>query len=231
MNDATPAPTSLATEEAQAEQQKGSSWWRELLETLLLSAVIFFAVQAVVQSYLVDGRSMVPSLHNSERLFVNKAAYWRVPEDSWLENLAQGPSTGSGQQYLFDAPERGDVIVFHHPLQPNTDLIKRVIGMPGDTVEIISGKVRVNGEELDEPYIGEARTRAYTGGGEGRWQVPPGHFFVLGDNRNSSSDSRDWGFLPVQNVVGQASLRYWPLEELGGVPGPDAQFLGTTPVL
>lgn len=221
MSDASPAPASVRAE-VRAERQKTSSWWRELIETLVLSALIFFAVQAVVQSYLVDGRSMLPSLHNSERLFVNKAAYWRVNEDSFLEELAQGPSTGTGQKYLFEAPERGEVIVFHHPLQPDTDLIKRLIGMPGDTVQIINGKVHVNGEELEEPYIGGARTRAYTGSGNATWKVPPGHLFVLGDNRNSSSDSRDWGFLPIENVVGQATIRYWPLDELGGIPGPDA---------
>ncbi len=193
---------------------------RELIETLLLSVVIFLAVHAVIQSYLVDGRSMQPSLDPQERLFVNKAAYWRIEDDSSLEFIARGPRADSGARYLLDGPDHGEVIVFHHPLNPDRDLIKRVIGLPGDLVEIIGGKVIVNGQELEEPYLFPGtRTRAFTASGDKRWRVPPGKLFVLGDNRNNSSDSRDWDYVPEENVVGEALVRYWPITEIGGIPG------------
>lgn len=201
-----------------AKTAKGSRI-RELVETLVLSALIFLAVRAVIQSYLVDGRSMEPSLHPHERLFVNKAAYWRVGDDSPLNALARGAETGSGDHYLFDGPDRGEVIVFHHPLDRDHDLIKRVIGLPGDEVKIMGGKVAVNGKVLEEPYIDGARTLAFTESSNNTWKVPPGQLFVLGDNRNNSSDSRDWGFLPEENVVGEGLFVYWPISELGGVPG------------
>lgn len=201
--------------EQQAPKPKSKNWARELLETALLSVAIFFAVQAVVQSYLVDGRSMLPSLRPNERVFVNKAAYWRVDDDL---PVARGPLTGTGEQYLFDAPARGDVIVFRHP-QGTDDLIKRVIGMPGDMVGIRDGRVFLNGRELDEPYLEPGtQTLPTRDTSEPSVRVPAGHFFVMGDNRENSSDSREGWTVPAGNVVGEAMLRYWPLPELGGIP-------------
>jgi signal peptidase I len=100
--------------------------------------------------------------------------------------------------------QRGDIIVFHFPMDPKQELIKRVIGLPGDRVEVAGGVVYVNGLPLEEPYI--AAPPAYTS----QWDVPEGRLFVLGDNRNDSSDSHSWGFLPYENVVGKAVLIYWP---------------------
>ncbi len=192
---------------------------RELVETVVLTVVIFFAVHAVVQSYLVDGRSMQPSLQPNERLFVNKAAYWRVSNDSPLASVALGPDAGTGERYLFTAPERGDVIVFHHPDDTGADLIKRIIGLPGDTIRLSGGKVLLNGKELDEPYTSNAPTEPYGDIRKTTWTVPEGELFVLGDNRARSSDSRAWGMVPVDNVVGSAMFLYWPLPEAGGIPG------------
>lgn len=200
-------------------RRKAGGWVRELVETVVLTVVIFFAVHAVVQSYLVDGRSMQPSLQPNERLFVNKAAYWRIENDSPLAAAALGPDTGTGERYLFTAPERGDVIVFHHPENTGDDLIKRIIGLPGDTIRLSGGKVLLNGKELDEPYTSNAPTDAYGIDGKTRWTVPDGELFVLGDNRARSSDSRAWGTVPVDNVVGSAMFLYWPLTEVGGIPG------------
>ncbi|MDQ3328370.1 MAG: signal peptidase I [Chloroflexota bacterium] len=198
---------------------KSGGWVRELIETVVLTAVIFLAVHAIVQSYLVDGRSMQPSLQPNERLFVNKAEYWRTGNGSPLASVALGPGVGTGERYLFTAPERGDVIVFHHPTQPGDDLIKRVIGLPGDEIRITGGKVVLNGKVLNEPYTGGARTEAYGLRGQTRWTVPQGELFVLGDNRTRSSDSRDWGMVPIDRVVGGAMFLYWPLSEVGGIPG------------
>ncbi|HET7011609.1 MAG TPA: signal peptidase I, partial [Anaerolineales bacterium] len=114
--------------------------------------------------------------------------------------------------YRWESPARGDIVVFHFPLDPERRFIKRVIGLPGDTVAVRDGKVWVNGEALDEPYI--AAPPRYTG----EWQVQTDEVFVLGDNRNNSSDSQNWGALPLREVIGKAVLVYWPPDEMGLIP-------------
>ena len=152
----------------------------DLFETIGLALILFFAINAVSARVRVDGFSMMPTLHDSEFVLVNKLAY----------------RTGS--------PTRGDIIVFRSVSTPDLDLIKRVIGLPGDKVLIRGGRVIVNGQTLDEPYIAAAPNY------DGEWLVPSGYLFVLGDNRNDSSDSHVWGYLPIQNVIGKALLIYWP---------------------
>ncbi len=155
----------------------------DLFETIGLALVLFLAINAVSARVRVDGFSMMPTLHDGEFVLVNKLAY----------------QTGT--------PTRGDIIVFRSVNTPDLDLIKRVIGLPGDKVVIRGGKVIVNGQALNEPYIAAAPNY------DGEWQVPSGHLFVLGDNRNDSSDSHAWGYLPLQNVIGKALLIYWPPPE------------------
>lgn len=157
----------------------------DILETLFISAVLFLAINAVSARIRVDGFSMEPSLHSGEFVIVNKLAY------------------------RFGEPHRGDVIVFRFPRDPQQEYIKRVIGLPGDEVVVSQGTVQVNGEALDEPYILQAP--AY----RGRWQVPEGHLFVLGDNRNNSSDSHNWGPVALDFVVGKAEVVYWPISDWG----------------
>jgi signal peptidase I len=155
----------------------------DLLETIVLAVVLFFAINAVSARVRVDGFSMQPTLQDGEYVLVNRLAF--------RNNL----------------PARGDIIVFVSPQSPDLDLIKRVIGLPGDTVKISDGKVQVNGQILDEPYIAAAPIY------NGEWNVPEGNLFVLGDNRNDSSDSHAWGLLPIENVIGKAILIYWPIPE------------------
>jgi signal peptidase I len=131
---------------------------------------------------MVDGTSMLPGLKNNQYVLVNKLAY------------------------LFHVPERGDVIVFHWPVDTNKDLIKRVIGVPGDVIVIDNKTVRVNGVLLNEPYISAPANPAGN-----TWVVPPNHYFVMGDNRQVSDDSRDWGFVPKSYIIGKAVFVYWPL--------------------
>jgi signal peptidase I len=157
----------------------------DILETLFISAVLFLAINAVSARIRVDGFSMEPSLHSGEFVIVNKLAY----------------KNGS--------PKRGDVIVFHFPRDPQQEYIKRVIGLAGDEVVVSNGTVRVNGEVLDEPYI--LQSPAYSGS----WQVPEGQLFVMGDNRNNSSDSHNWGTLELDYVVGKALVVYWPVSDWG----------------
>jgi signal peptidase I len=163
--------------------QRGAGLFRffiDIVETLLLAIILFVGINTLTARIRVDGSSMEPTLHNGEFVVVNRIIY-----------------------RLFQ-PGQGDVIVFHYPRDPQQEYIKRVIGLPGDRVDIHDGRVYINGEVLDEPYI--AASSAY----QGSWIVPYENLFVLGDNRNNSSDSHSWGTVPLDYVIGKASLVYWP---------------------
>jgi len=176
------APLESQTE-SQVPVQEKTNWKQfvlDLLETVGLAVVLFLIINTLSARVRVDGFSMLPTLQDGEFVLVNKLAY----------------HTGT--------PVRGDIIVFQSITEKNLDLIKRVIGLPGDQIVIGGGRVSINGQILDEPYIAAAPNYS------GRWKVPDGYLFVLGDNRNDSSDSHAWGFLPTQNVIGKALLIYWP---------------------
>jgi signal peptidase I len=168
-------------------QQPAEAVAREIIETLLLTFFIFWMVNSLIGRYRIDGSSMNPTLANGQYLLINNISYY------------------------LDHPEHGDIIVFHHP-RSELNLIKRVIGVPGDHVEIANQNVSVNGVVLDEPYINAAPNYS------GSWDVPEGQYFVLGDNRNNSSDSHTWSFLPEENVVGKAMFIYWPPSDWAPVP-------------
>lgn len=161
---------------------KRSHLVREVIETVVLTLLIFLVIRFVIQSYHVEGPSMQPGLHTDEYVLVNKVAY------------------------LFQAPGRGDIIVFHYPHDTTQDFIKRIVGLPGDTVKTDQTHVWVDGVLLKEPYIQEA----INPNPPTSWKVPPDDYFVLGDNRRVSDDSRYWGFVPKDLIVGKAMLVYWP---------------------
>lgn len=177
---------------------------REVVETLLLAALIFFLVRLVVLNFRVDGESMLPNLEDGQMLLVNRNAY-------------QFFDVGGGRYYPFDPPERGDVVVFEPPTGSDKPYIKRIIGLPGEEVTFGDGNVFVDGELLPEDYI-EERTRCGARSDNCDVIVPEGYVYVLGDHRNNSSDSRVFGLVPVENVVGKAWLAYWPLSDVGFVP-------------
>lgn len=160
---------------------------REIVETLLLTFFIFFIVNSLIGRYRIDGSSMNPTLYDGEYLIINNVSYY------------------------LDEPQHGDIIVFKHP-NNELNLIKRIIGVAGDHVEIRNQQVKVNDIVLDEPYI--AAPPNYTG----TWDVPEGTFFVLGDNRNNSSDSHSWSYLPEENIIGKAMVVYWPPSDWTAVP-------------
>lgn len=162
---------------------------RQVLITLILAVGIFFLLQATLQSSIVVGRSMEPNFQPGQRLIVNKIAY------------------------KLHEPERGDVIIFHPPTSDQLDYIKRIIGLPGDTVEIKMETVYVNGSPLDEPYTNESPRYTFT-----QRQVPAEHYFVLGDNRNNSNDSHTGWMLPREKIIGKAWLSIWPPSEWGIIP-------------
>jgi signal peptidase I len=195
---------------------------RELVETVILALLIFFAVKAVVQNFRVEGTSMEPSLESEQYLLVNKAIYFRVDMDRVSQFLPFVDGDDGRKRHLFRAPRRGDVVVFQYPGDTSRDFIKRVIGVPGDTVEVKDGTVFINNAPLEEDYV--LSTANYTYGPK---TVPEGHYFVLGDNRRNSFDSHAWSqscqeqqqcdFVPEENIIGQAWLSYWPFDELGFV--------------
>ena len=164
-------------------------FFREILITIVLALIIFFVARATIQTFVVVMTSMEPSFHDGQRLVVNKAIYF------------------------FGEPERGDVVIFRAPNGRQEDFIKRVIALPGDTVEVKNRAVYVNGVKLDEPYI--KSPPSYT---LAELEVPKDNYFVLGDNRDHSNDSHHGWVVPHENLIGKAWLLTWPPGNWGLVP-------------
>lgn len=161
---------------------------REVIETIVLTVLMFLVIRFAVQNFNVEGTSMEPRLHNGELILVDK----------WT--------------YLFHPPQRGDVIVFVAPPMPSEDFVKRIIGVPGDKITINNTTVTVDGVTLNETYVAPIdQGNPYDTGSPRTWIVTPGNYFVLGDDRVRSDDSRAWGLVPAKNIIGRAALVYWPL--------------------
>lgn len=176
---------------------------REIIETIVLTVLMFLVIRFAVQNFNIEGTSMEPSLHNTELILVDK----------WT--------------YLFHAPTRGDVIVFVAPPNPNQDYIKRIVAIPGDTITIRDTTVIVDGVTLNETYVApQNQGNFYANKNITNWRVPANDYFVLGDNRRGSSDSRDWGYVPRKNIIGRAAFVYWPLgkDNNGFLPNVSAVF-------
>jgi signal peptidase I len=173
----------------QDQRQENKSILREIVETVLLTLLIFLAVRTLIQNFRIEGISMEPNLHDGQYLIINKLVYY------------------------LHSPERGDVVVFHYPRNPRRDFIKRVIGLPGEKVEVRGGHIFINDEELEESYALHTGNYAW-----GPQILAEDQYFVLGDNRNSSSDSHNWGTLSGDAIVGKAWISYWPPKYLGLVP-------------
>ncbi len=165
------------------------AWARDLIISLIVAAVIILFVYQPVE---VEGTSMQPTLTDQERIFINKFAY----------------------RFRFEDIQRGDMVVFRFPHDPSKSYIKRVIGLPGDTIHIEWGTVFVNGSRMDEPYVAEDY-RDLQSWGPGT--VGPDCYFVLGDHRSSSNDSRNWGMVNRDLIYGKAVFIYWPLDRIGPV--------------
>jgi signal peptidase I len=190
-------------------------WWRDIFEMVVLVVVIYTMVNLMTARAIVEGPSMQPNFYTGQLIIVNLFTYY------------------------FTTPQRGDVIVLHNPsvsckdviaqnagtavLLPNNsvnsgcdDLIKRVIGLPNETIQIKTGRVSINGVQLDEPYI----AHFCESGCDGTWRTGPQQYFILGDNRNNSLDSHAFGPINRGLIVGRAWIRYWPLPDLGFIPRP-----------
>lgn len=177
----------------------------EVIKIVIIALVIVIPVRYFLfQPFLVSGQSMEPNFENGDYLIIDEISY------------------------RFHEPQRGDVIVFRAPPQPSTRFIKRIIGLPGETVEIKDGKVMVikeNTEVLDESqYLPEGLETLPGSLGDKKVSIPENYFFVLGDNRIVSLDSRAWGLLPKQNIIGRVYLRLWPFKEFSKIERPTYQI-------
>ena len=162
-------------------------WLRDLVLSVLLAFVVIVFLYQPVQ---VEGTSMMPRLENHERIFINKFVYH------------------------FEPIQRGDIVVFWYPLDPSNSYIKRVVGLPGEWVSIKNGRVLVNGTPIAEPYVpaGYLDHQSYSA-----VQVEPDHYYLLGDHRDASNDSRVWGTVDRKYIYGKAVFVYWPFSELGSL--------------
>jgi signal peptidase I len=162
-------------------------WARDVVISLVIAVIVILFIYQPVK---VEGTSMMPSLVDQERIFINKFVY----------------------KFGVGSIERGDTVVFWFPADPTKSYIKRVIGVPGDTVEVRNGTVFVNGHALEEGYVPEEyRDHSFMA----RVHVPEDQYFVLGDHRNSSNDSRSWGMVPRRYIYGKAVFVYWPPDKMG----------------
>ena len=180
--------------------RKGSIAILDALEPVVLAFAVFMMVYLFLfQPHKVDGRSMVPNFQDKEFILTDKVTYSRRD------------------------PQRGEVVVFHAPPPYNADFIKRIIGLPGETIMVRGGKVFVNGEQLNEEYLpGTYLTSEKSFLREGvPYNIPQGYFMVFGDNRDFSSDSREWGPIGEKAIVGRAFFRYWPPEQFGAIKHED----------
>ena len=184
---------------------------RELIETVLLSLAVFLALHLSIQNFRVEGSSMVPTLTEDQYIIANKIIYSSISVDTVAAFLPFIQPSGEGDSlYTFHPPRHGEIIIFNSPSDQSRDLVKRVIGIPGDRIEIQAGQVIRNGEPIEEPYVVNKDRRTYD-----PVEVPENSYYVLGDNRRSSSDSRDWGFLSDEHVVGRGWVSYWPADRIG----------------
>ncbi len=199
-----PSPTAQAPAQASL---LGAVW--EFIQILLLALLMVILIRNVVQNYRIEGLSMEPNFHDGQFLIVNRYAYCpgihlEIPivnvelyEKTWCTRL----------------PNRGDVIIFEYPRDPSRDFIKRVIGLPGETIEVREGKVYVDEQLMPEPF--GPNPGSYNAG---PLVVGPDEVYVMGDNRNNSSDSHMWGPLPLKLIIGRALVSYWPPQYWSLVP-------------
>ena len=175
--------------------EKHTRFLREIIEIVTLTLLILFIIRFAIQSFRTDGQSMEPNFHSNEYVLVNKVTY------------------------LLQQPQRGDVVVFHYPFDIHQDFIKRLIGLPGDTIHITGTTVTINGQTIREPYI-----RVPFNLENKTWKLGANQFFVMGDNRDNSLDSRTWGPLDRSYIIGKVFAAYWPINDLGFIKNYSAVY-------
>jgi signal peptidase I len=206
--------------EAATEPRSRSATW-EIVETLLLAVFIFIAVRSVVLNFRVDGLSMEPTLDSGQMLLVNRQVYAHVDLNALVDWLPFVDVDGERIFYPFHPPQRGDIIVLHPPVDQGKPYIKRVIGLPGERLSIHDGSVYINGARLEEDYLNGMATSWSGSLGQEEIVIPEGNVFVMGDNRNNSTDSRIFGPVSIDEIIGKAWISYWPREDVEIIRSPE----------
>ena len=190
----------------------------ELTRTLLLAAIVFAGARTVVLPYEVEGASMTPNLLNHERVLVNRSVYFHFDLNQVLDYVPGVDLSKAREIFPFHSPKRGDVVVLHPPVKSPEPYIKRVIGLAGERVTFEQGYVYINGVKLDESYIDGPITFCRGSTNCDLGPIPDGYVYVLGDNRDNSSDSRSFGLVKIDDIVGKAWFTNWPLDAIGLMP-------------
>ena len=177
---------------------------REIAETFVIVMLVFLALQITIRTYQVEGYSMAPTMHHTDYVLVNKIVYTKF-EKNILNNFMPLVDMESEEvMFPFHSPQRGEIVIFKYPKDESREFVKRVVGLPGDTVEIRNGYVYVNGDRITENYV------SYRDNDSTQiFKIESYSYFVLGDNRVSSNDSRDWGLVPAKNIVGKPWFTLW----------------------
>ncbi len=177
--------------------------FRELATSLLMAVVLFLCIDSITERSYVEGPSMEPTLHRGQVLLISRIGISGLTRQAYASTHPDTPLNTDGW-----VPPRGAIVTLIHPTDPNTMLVKRIVGLPGETISIDRGQVYINGAPLDEPYVKFHDTQSMS-----RIQIPANSIFVLGDDRPASGDSRSFGPVPRTNLQGVVILRYWPLPD------------------
>ena len=188
---------------------------REIIEAVLIALVVLLVLQTAVRNFRVEGSSMAPTLAGGQYLVVDQASFFKLDKERLSRVVPFWKTSEAEPEFVFDPPARGEIIVFDYPLDPQKDFVKRVVGLPGETVEVRDGTVFVDGEELPEPYL-QRKDRSDAP----RLILGEKEYYVIGDNRRNSNDSRSWGALPEDNIIGRVWLVYWPWDDIHAVDSP-----------
>ena len=189
---------------------------REIVEAIVLALVVFLVIQTGVRNFKVEGSSMLPTLEGGQYLLVNKLVYFRLDTVRLSRVVPFWKVAESNEWFALRPPQRGEVIVFHYPRDPTKDFVKRVIGLPGERIKVESGEVFIDGVQLEEPYLASRDTSRAR-----ELALRETEYYVMGDNRRGSNDSRNWGPVDVELVLGKVWFVYWPFSEvqiIGGSP-------------
>ena len=182
---------------------------REIMEAVLLALVALVVLQGTVRNFRVEGSSMSPTLAGGQYLVVDQVSYFKIDMERFSRVVPFWDAPGADAKFAFDPPTRGEVIVFRYPEDPTKDFVKRVIGLPGERVEVRSGIVYIDGQALREPYLERADRSSAR-----QLNLGEREYYVIGDNRRNSNDSRAWGVVPEENIVGKVWIVYWPWEDV-----------------
>ncbi len=187
---------------------------REIIEAVILALIVFLVIQAGVRNFKVEGPSMMPTLEGGQYLLVNRVVYFKLDTGRVSRMVPFWKVDRPSQRFAVRPPRRGEVIVFNYPRDVTKDFVKRVVGLPGETVEVRQGTVYINDQELQEPYVTNRDSSSAK-----RITLSEDEYYVIGDNRLRSNDSRSWGPVSEELLLGKVWFVYWPFSELQLVQG------------